>query len=502
MKKFLLYICILLCSSFAFGQPRPKDVIEKGPILYPEGKWRWLGVNARLQVPNSTALPSTDLSEGDFYYDTVKDSMYFYTGSVWRAIEDRTRIKALLDSLTNHNVRISASALSNANEDTALSNHRTQISNNHVTDANQDTSLSNHRSGLSSIRLTNANQDTALSNHRTQISNNHVTDANQDTSLSNHRTAISSVKTSDAGKASLSSPNFSNGIGINLIATRRGQLDITDTGYFYGGYGYFYSGVYITANGGSLVGYNTSGYGRNMIQMDGSNYVTIGSTDGKIVGVRIYGGGSTAGITVWPGAKVSLNSTNVGASGEEITSIDTVHTSGGNQLGLKFTAAGQTYIVRSDTSHDTRQDTTNADLNSKVSTLRGYYGDALGSSGTWQGETIVLTAGETMIVGHVCYIKSDGKAWRADADSSATMPGMFIATAATAADAKGIFLAKGRFRLDTWNFSIGAILFVSTTKGLVADSAPSGTGDQLEGIGVALTTNEIMFTPYPILVEK
>jgi hypothetical protein len=179
-----------------------------------------------------------------------------------------------------------------------------------------------------------------------------------------------------------------------------------------------------------------------------------------------------------------FTSIKVGAAGETITAIDTAKSGGGAEKGLQLTVAGQTYFVKKDT------------------TQYSSFGDLLVNSSTWNGETIIGTAGEDMIVGHGCYLKSDGKWWRADADSAVTMPTMAIATTATAEDAKGIFLVKGRFRLDSWNWTIGGILFPSTTKGLFAQTAPSGAGDQVQAVGVATATNEVLFTPYPILVEK
>jgi hypothetical protein len=151
------------------------------------------------------------------------------------------------------------------------------------------------------------------------------------------------------------------------------------------------------------------------------------------------------------------------------------------------------------------QDTSLSNIRNKVyvAPVIDAYGALLGAQG-YRGETITLTAGENMIIGHLCYIKSDGKAWRADADSAATMPAMYVATATTSANNAGTFLVKGRLcRTDlSWNWTVGSILYPSTDKGLFTQTAPTGSGDQVEAVGQATATDEIMFTPYPILVEK
>jgi hypothetical protein len=130
------------------------------------------------------------------------------------------------------------------------------------------------------------------------------------------------------------------------------------------------------------------------------------------------------------------------------------------------------------------------------------YGDTLTSDHTCQGITLVGRAGETLAIGDVCYLKSDKKWWLADADSAATMPGMAVATAAIATDATGTFLARGRIRDDSWSLTVGGIVYPSTTKRTLTQTAPSGTGDQVQAIGIATTVHELLFTPYPILVEK
>jgi hypothetical protein len=130
------------------------------------------------------------------------------------------------------------------------------------------------------------------------------------------------------------------------------------------------------------------------------------------------------------------------------------------------------------------------------------YADTLTSDHAYRGITMTGRAGETLAIGDVCYLKSDKKWWLADADSAATMPGMAISTGTISANATGTFLARGRIRDDSWNLTVGGIVYPSTTKRTLTQTPPSGSGDQTQAIGIASTTKELIFTPYPILVEK
>lgn len=123
------------------------------------------------------------------------------------------------------------------------------------------------------------------------------------------------------------------------------------------------------------------------------------------------------------------------------------------------------------------------------------------SDHTWSGDTEPGTAGENVALGDVCYLKSDGKWWIADADASTTMPGMRIATAAISADASGTFLKQGVFRDDSWNWTAGGTLYVSTagTGSTLTQTAPSGDQDCVQIAGYALTADVIMFDPSPVI---
>jgi hypothetical protein len=127
----------------------------------------------------------------------------------------------------------------------------------------------------------------------------------------------------------------------------------------------------------------------------------------------------------------------------------------------------------------------------------------LASDHTASGEIITGTAGEALLFGDVCYLKSDGKFWKTDADTQATTAGMIVmALESISADATGNFLKKGYARDDTWAWAtVGKELFISATAGTITDMAPSTTGQFVRLIGYAKAADYIEFDPSKIYLE-
>lgn len=117
------------------------------------------------------------------------------------------------------------------------------------------------------------------------------------------------------------------------------------------------------------------------------------------------------------------------------------------------------------------------------------------------GDVTPFTAGEILVYGEVCYFKSDGKMWKADADASTTVPVVGMAVAGIAADASGNFLLRGFVRDDSWNWTVGGLIYTSTTAGALTQTAVSATGDQLQIVGFALSADSMYFNPSYDIVE-
>lgn len=128
-----------------------------------------------------------------------------------------------------------------------------------------------------------------------------------------------------------------------------------------------------------------------------------------------------------------------------------------------------------------------------------------GSNLSLSGPQATMTAGETLAFGNLCYLKSDGKWWKADADQDTTMPGMAIACATMATDATGVFALPGSYlRDDSWNWTLGAVdglIYAGTDLGGLTQTAPSGSGDQVQIVGYAYTADIMFFNPSPVIAE-
>jgi len=121
---------------------------------------------------------------------------------------------------------------------------------------------------------------------------------------------------------------------------------------------------------------------------------------------------------------------------------------------------------------------------------------------TYNGEIINGTPGESVVIGDVCYLKSDGKFWKIDADAEATTKGLCVMVTETiSADGEGTFLLKGFIRDDTWTWTIGAELFGSTTPGNPTETKPSATGDIVRLMGYAFSADVIYFNPDQTYIE-
>lgn len=124
------------------------------------------------------------------------------------------------------------------------------------------------------------------------------------------------------------------------------------------------------------------------------------------------------------------------------------------------------------------------------------------SDATFSGIKATLTAGENLVIGDVCYIKSDGKLWKADASAIATASAVAIALATISADASGVFGMHGLLRKDSlYALTIGGLVYLSETAGAATQTAPTTTDAVIQVLGVALTADILYFNPQLVQVE-
>jgi hypothetical protein len=121
---------------------------------------------------------------------------------------------------------------------------------------------------------------------------------------------------------------------------------------------------------------------------------------------------------------------------------------------------------------------------------------------TASGYEFEYAVGETVAFGEILYFNgTDGEYKLADADASTTMPAVVIALEAGDDGDTIDLLHEGFVRDDSWTWTPGGILYASTTPGAMTHTAPSGSGDQVQALGYALTAKKIYFKPNLVLVE-
>ncbi len=118
------------------------------------------------------------------------------------------------------------------------------------------------------------------------------------------------------------------------------------------------------------------------------------------------------------------------------------------------------------------------------------------------GIITTATAGEALAFGDICYLGADGLYYKSDADASTTMPAVVMATGTIAASASGKFLEFGYARNDAWDWTPGGLIYAdTTTAGGMTQTAPTGSGDQVQIVGYAYSADVVKFMPQLVIVE-
>jgi len=120
----------------------------------------------------------------------------------------------------------------------------------------------------------------------------------------------------------------------------------------------------------------------------------------------------------------------------------------------------------------------------------------------------LIQVGENVVGGDTLFLQNDGKYWKSNAGTAATMPVKLLAIETILADAFGIAIHEGYYRNDDrYDWTPGAgeanLLFVHTVAGELVQLAnqPAGAGNQVQVCGWIVNANEIYFRPSLELVE-
>ena len=123
------------------------------------------------------------------------------------------------------------------------------------------------------------------------------------------------------------------------------------------------------------------------------------------------------------------------------------------------------------------------------------FGDEEPADNAATGIVFSFIAGTTLAIGDVVYMHTDGEVAKADADAVTSMPAIGICVGA-GTDGNAVDVLVQGIMHDTSafdTFTVGADIFVSTTAGAVTATAPSGSGDTVQKVGVALHADMVYF---------
>jgi hypothetical protein len=113
----------------------------------------------------------------------------------------------------------------------------------------------------------------------------------------------------------------------------------------------------------------------------------------------------------------------------------------------------------------------------------------------YSGLVASFTYGESIVPGDVVYIKADGAVWKADANASGLYPAVGLAME-TASSGSHVVLLRGFYRDDTrYNWTVGGVVYLSTTAGDATQTQPSATDDVIQVLGFATHADRIFFSP-------
>lgn len=151
--------------------------------------------------------------------------------------------------------------------------------------------------------------------------------------------------------------------------------------------------------------------------------------------------------------------------------------------------------------YSSESETAEAISDSTLDYLPRLINSSVSSDSSGSGLIISGTAGMTLAPGDICVVNSSGEFVHADADSASTMPAFAIAVDGAGSLASSRFIFNGVYRLDSWNWTPGDFIYVSTTAGSLTSTAPSGSGDQVQLLGIAITADIILLIGNPDYIE-
>ena len=140
------------------------------------------------------------------------------------------------------------------------------------------------------------------------------------------------------------------------------------------------------------------------------------------------------------------------------------------------------------------------DANIEYKKMGVYYFAPSTDHGAVVGDVELATAGTNLTLMQLVMRQADGKYDPTDADAEGTADGILgivlSSNAGTLADTnRFVVVLEGWVRDETWTWTAGDDLFVSTASGAMIATAPVGSGDVVRRVGHAVTDKVVYFHP-------
>lgn len=176
----------------------------------------------------------------------------------------------------------------------------------------------------------------------------------------------------------------------------------------------------------------------------------------------------------------------------------TANTTATNAL-ILATTANSTATTANTTANDayTIAVTANTTANAALPALLNR---SLTITNTYSGITSNWTAGSDLVATNLVYINGSSQLALSDADASGTMPVVAMATGTINTGTVGTFLTYGYYCNTGWTWTVDGLIFASGTAGGLTQTAPSGSGKQVQVIGIAVSATVILFNPQLMVI--
>lgn len=161
---------------------------------------------------------------------------------------------------------------------------------------------------------------------------------------------------------------------------------------------------------------------------------------------------------------------------------------------------GVTVVTETSTNTLTNKTLTSPVINAATLTGNLNFSAVPASDHTANGVTMsAFNLGATVALMELVYLGSSSKWLLADADAVGTSGTVLLGICLDGGDDTDTttVVTFGLVRDDTWNWTPGDELYVSTTAGGITATAPSGSGDVVRVIGHAVTADVIFLNPSP-----